>query len=458
MQIKKIKTDLSAFEIFSIFKDYPHVVFLDSGGAESRLSGYSFISFKPLLTFESKNNTITLIRGKDKEVLKANPFEELKKLMDQYASKRSNAYPFMGGFLGYFGYDLCHAIESLPRQAKDDIQIPDCFLGLYDGVIIYDHAREEVILCAEGLEEDPHKIISAIEKEILESTPASRPQAFLENDPVLLQSNMSKQEYIQGVERVKAYIRSGDVYQANMTRRFNCPITVPPFDLYYKLRTLNPAPFSAYVDFGEGHLISSSPERFIQVKNRKIETRPIKGTLPRGETPEEDERLKNELANSFKDQSELLMIVDLERNDIGKIAKIGSVQVPELFKIESYATVHHLVSTVTGELRDDVHPIEAIKAMFPGGSITGAPKIKAMSILDELEPTQRSVYTGSIGYIDLNGDIDLNIVIRTMISKGNEVFFQVGGGIVWDSQSELEYEETLHKAKALMKTLNASLE
>lgn len=263
-------------------------------------------------------------------------------------------------------------------------------------------------------------------------------------------SNFTKEQYINAIEKIREYIRSGDIYQANMTQRFQCTTEENPFDIYSKLRKINPAPFASFMDFGEGHIVSSSPERFIKIKNRYIETRPIKGTCPRGKNHREDLKNKKELLASEKDKAELLMIVDLERNDIGKIAKPGTVKVTELFHLETYSTVHHLVSTVIGEIDDNYDTIDCIKETFPGGSITGAPKIRSMEIIDELEPTQRNIYTGSIGYIGFDGDVDLNIAIRTIVCKGNKAYFQVGGGITWNSNANLEYEETLHKAKALI--------
>jgi para-aminobenzoate synthetase component 1 len=258
---------------------------------------------------------------------------------------------------------------------------------------------------------------------------------------------------MKALDAVHEYILAGDIYQTNLTQRFNADLQISPLELYSELRKINPAPFASYIDFGVGQIVSSSPERFILVQGRNIETRPIKGTMPRGKTAAEDAANRETLVNSEKDKAELLMIVDLERNDLGKIAKTGTVKVPELFKLETYQTVFHLVSTVTAELKDELDAIDCVKATFPGGSITGAPKIRAMEIIDELEPTQRNIYTGSIGYIGFNGDLDLNIVIRTIVCKDGKGYFQVGGGIVWDSDNQSEYQETFDKGRALMDAL-----
>ena len=277
-------------------------------------------------------------------------------------------------------------------------------------------------------------------------------------EQVLLKSNFEKKEYLESIRKIKDYIRQGDIYQANLTQRFNGKTNISSYELYKKLRTISPAPFAAFLNFKEHQILSNSPERFIKCINNKIETRPIKGTRPRGKNKEEDLKLQGELRNSEKDKAELLMIVDLERNDIGRVSKIGSVKVPELFVIEPYANVSHLVATVTGELEESLDCIDVIKATFPGGSITGAPKIRAMEIIDELEPTQRNVYTGSIGYIGFNGDMDLNIAIRTLIKSNENIYFQVGGGITWDSNPEDEYQETLDKAKSIVNALGGYYE
>jgi len=265
--------------------------------------------------------------------------------------------------------------------------------------------------------------------------------------------NMTKEAYIQSIKKIKEYIKAGDIYQVNMTQRFETELRTKPLALYSNLRKINSAPFGAYLDYGDYQILSSSPERFMKLEKGQLSTRPIKGTRPRGETLAEDLRLKEALVKSEKDQAELLMIVDLERNDFSKVAKTGTVKVPEIFVIEEYPTVFHLVSKVVCELDDGFDAIDCLINAFPGGSITGAPKIRAMEIIDELEPTQRNIYTGAIGYIDFNGDMDLNIVIRTMLIKNNNVYFQVGGGIVWDSDAEDEFQESLDKGKALVEAL-----
>ncbi|MCT4593783.1 MAG: aminodeoxychorismate synthase component I [Anaeromicrobium sp.] len=451
MKIKKIHTKYNGFELYTLFENYAYSFILDSGMDRERLGKYSFIGFDPFLVFKSKNGTITIEEGNTIRVLKGDPFHELKEIMKKYEFKYDSPLPFIGGAVGYFSYDLCHHVEKLPRTAIDDVNIYDCHFGLYDGIIVVDHTEDETYICSLGIKDDENKVIEFIEN-IINKKPL--PSVEEENKgEVTIESNFTKENYVKAIESIKDYIKNGDIYQANMTQRFTANMTQSPLSLYSKLRKINPAPFAAFINLKDHHILSSSPERFIQIRDNHVETRPIKGTRPRGKSPEEDRLNREDLLSSEKDKSELLMIVDLERNDLGRVCKWGSVSVPELFTLETYPTVYHLVSTVVGELRDEIHPIDCIKYSFPGGSITGAPKIRAMEVIDELEPTGRNLYTGSIGYIGFNGHIDTNIVIRTILCKNNRAYFQAGGGIVWDSNAHLEYEESLHKAKALMNAL-----
>lgn len=456
MFIREIDTSLNSLEIYTQFQDRLYSFILDSGMDHEKLGKYSYIGFDPFLVFQSKNERIQMIQDGKIETFTGNPFLKLKELLAQYKMDYRTDLPFIGGAVGYFAYDLCHHTEKLPRTAVDDVDIPDCFLGFYDGVIVVDHTASKVFAASLGIKDCPEKIVNGIMERIKEGERMGiSTDVKLENRPVAFQSNFTKEGYMEAIRKIKEYIRAGDIYQANLTQRFECKLEESPYRLYAKLRKINPAPFASFIDFGEGHIVSSSPERFLRIKDRMVETRPIKGTRPRGKTREEDMKNREALLGSEKDKAELLMIVDLERNDLGKICKTGTVKVTELFHLEEYATVYHLVSTVVGEMKDGYDAVDCIMAAFPGGSITGAPKIRAMEIIDELEPTQRNIYTGSIGFIGWNGDADLNIVIRTILCKNGKAFFQVGGGIVWDSDEVLEYEETLHKAKALMQALSS---
>ena len=447
--IKEINTRLNAFEIFTIFRDEKDSFVLDSAMDKEKLGRYSFISSNPFKTLKYKNSS-------------ENPLDSLREELNKYKTVNNTHLPFVGGAVGYLSYDIGNYIEKLPRTAIDDMNVYDLYFGLYDHAIVIDHLEEKTYIATPDLDIEKEKLImERLELKILEADKNGVDSICYEEkevEPIKLKSNFTKNEFEKSVQRVKDYIRSGDIYQDNLTQRFSGKTTLSSYELYRDLRRISPAPFGAYLNFDDFNILSNSPERFIKCIDRKIETRPIKGTRPRGRTEEEDLRLQEELINSEKDRAELLMIVDLERNDIGRISKIGSVKVPELFVIEPYANVNHLVSTVVGTLKDGKDAVDVIKATFPGGSITGAPKIRSMEIIDELEPTQRNVYTGSIGYIGFNGDMDLNIAIRTIVKKEDEVYFQVGGGMTWGSNPKDEYQETLDKAKSIMRALRGYYE
>ncbi|WP_069650287.1 aminodeoxychorismate synthase component I [Caloranaerobacter ferrireducens] len=447
--IQEIFTKLNSFELYTIFKDDSFSFILDSGMDANRLGRYSFISSNPFKIIKIYKNS-------------TDPFDVLKEELNKYKVTNSTDLPFIGGAVGYLSYDLCRYIEKIPGSAVDDINIPLLYLGLYNWVIVVDHLENRTYIATPDIDKELENIAVKKALERIKNAEVNGIDSICyqnkEYPEVILKSNFTKKEYLQSIERIRDYIRSGDVYQVNLTQRFEGKVIATGYEIYKDLRTVSPAPFGAYLNFEEVEILSNSPERFIKVKDRIVETRPIKGTRPRGKTYEEDLCLREELLNSEKDKAELLMIVDLERNDIGKVAKIGSVKVPELFKLEEYSNVHHLVSTVVGELDEGKDLVDLIKAVFPGGSITGAPKVRAMEIIDELEPNQRNVYTGCIGYLGFDGSIDLNIAIRTIVKKGDCVYFQVGGGITWDSNPYDEYEETLHKAKSIIKALRGKYE
>ncbi|HET6456218.1 MAG TPA: aminodeoxychorismate synthase component I [Armatimonadota bacterium] len=358
------------------------------------------------------------------------PFEVLDSGSPFDALKEALARRGSGGAVGYLGYELHRFLEDSPISTADDIGLPDHWLGLYDKAIVFDH--------------HPHTAGYSIG-----NTPAKAD----------LISSFSKPDYIQAVERVKEHIAAGDVYQVNLSQRFSVRMEMDPWELYLLLRERNPAPYAAYINAGDFQIISSSPECFLTFDpiSRVVTTRPIKGTRPRSADPAEDRRLAQELESSAKDMAENIMIVDLERNDLGRVCEFGSVSVPELAMIESYPTVHHLVSTVTGRLRDDCDAVDLLTATFPGGSITGAPKIRVMEIIAELEPVRRGVYTGSIGCLGFDGSVNLNIAIRTAVVKDGMCHFHVGGGIVADSDPEAEYQETLDKGRAFLEVLGCQM-
>lgn len=445
-KIKEIDNKLESHEVYSLFKDEKDSIFLDSSKEESEFSLYSFIGINPFKKFISKEDEIYI----DGKLSYGDPFDKLDELIKKYKIDYESNIPFLGGAMGYFSYDIGRVIEKMPESAKEDVSIPDSYFLFYDNVIIFDLRNKKTYITALGIREDSEKSIKDIEEKIK--------QGKVEFNIVLDKksefiSNFSREEYIDAVKQVKEYIKEGHTYIANLTQRFQCEYNSNPFDTYISLRSINKAPFSCYLNLEDFQIISSSPERFLKVFNNEVETRPIKGTRPRGINKIEDEKNREELLNSEKDKSELLMIVDLERNDLSKVCKPFSIKVTELFKLEEYSTVFHLVSTVIGELNNNVSSVKCIRECFPGGSITGAPKIRSMEIIEELEGIRRGIYTGAIGYFDLRGNCDFNIVIRTILTKDNKAYFGVGGGITIESDEEMEYEETLDKAKALMRVL-----
>ncbi|QHF03927.1 aminodeoxychorismate synthase component I [Pseudomonas asturiensis] len=361
------------------------------------------------------------------------------------------ALPFAGGLIGYLSYDFGRRLEPLPNQAIDDLHLPDARLGLYDWALISDHQAQtsQLIFHPTLAEAERTRLI-----ELFTDSPAASASSFSLQQPFA--ASISAGDYRNAFERIQQYIQAGDCYQVNLTQRFQAPCAGDPWHAYQALRAACPTPFAGFMALsGDDAILSLSPERFVKVSDRQVETRPIKGTRPRGADPIQDEELAGQLLGSEKDRAENLMIVDLLRNDLGRSCRIGSVKVPELFSLESYPNVHHLVSSVTGELAADHDALDLIAGSFPGGSITGAPKIRAMQIIDELEPTRRSLYCGSLMYLDVRGQMDSSIAIRSVLVKDGHVSCWGGGGIVADSDCDAEYQETFTKVRVLLETLNA---
>ena len=459
---------MTAPELFELIKDRPYSFFLDSGMDTQRLGRYTFLGSEPFLVMNSRGSEITLVRGQEHKMQHGNPFDTIGKLLKLYKLDYCPApVPFVGGAVGYFSYDLCHFVEHLPSTAIDDLKLPECYFAFYDVIFAFDHLEGRAYLVATGFPElEERQRLKRARMRLEEMKNWLYPghsvievsQSPEQNEEITLKSNFTPEEYIKAVNRVREYIAAGDVFQVNLSQRFEADLEIPPYELYKRLRRVNPAPFASYLNFPGVAIVSASPERFLKVQGDLVETRPIKGTRPRGRDPVEDQRLAQELTHSIKDRAENVMIVDLERNDLGRVCRYGTIKVTELAIMETFPTVFHLTSTIVGRLHRGKSDIDLLKATFPGGSITGAPKVRAMEIVDELEPTKRSVYTGSIGYLSFNGDLDINIVIRTFIIKEGRAYFQVGGGIIYDSDSEAEYIETLDKAKALIQALQLAPE
>lgn len=464
--IEEIKAPPAPPEAFELFLERPNSFFLDSGMDTGKLGCYSFIGADPFLVMSSCGKDVRLRSGGKESRLTGNPFDILGQLLKEYhLDTVEMPVPFIGGAVGYLSYELGHFIERLPSKAIDDLGLPESCLGFYDLVVAFDNLSGEAYVIASGFPEtDETRRLDKARRRIAETrrrlsgcrqTAASPPPPMSRTlNPVTLTGGFKHDEYLAAVSRARRYIIDGDIFEVNLSQRFTAEMAATPYELYQRLRQINPAPFAAYLGFDKVAVVSASPERFLRQQGDLVETRPIKGTRHRGKTPEEDGALAKELLASAKDQAENVMIVDLERNDLGRVCRFGTVKVTELAILETFPTVFHLTSTVEGRLNPGKGTVDLLKATFPGGSITGAPKVRAMEIIDELEPTRRSVYTGSIGYLGFNGDLDLNIAIRTFIVKDKKAYFQVGGAVVYDSDPESEYQETLDKARALIDALN----
>ncbi len=463
----------------------PYLVFLDSARDPERLGRYSFLTADPYAVVWGKGRYVEHLVLPDgpRTVLDTHALDAVRALLRPFRSAPVPGLPpFQGGAAGYIGYDWGAVLERLPAPRYDDLAIPDVALGIYDWVIAWDHAAHRAWLVSTGIPElrdaavaraaerlamvrswlcaagEPSVVEGSFGVPVGAGTSAAAPSYPVEEvdqaAAIELRSAFTHRGYLDAVTRVREYIVAGDIFQANLSQRLEAPLRGSPWALYTRLRAINPAPFAAYLDFGTLHVVSASPERFLRLDpTGRVEARPIKGTRPRGMHPAHDAALARALAESVKDRAENLMIVDLLRNDLSRVCAPGSVRVPELFAVEHYATVHHLVSTIVGELEPGRDAVDLLCAAFPGGSITGAPKVRAMEIIAELEPSRRGVYCGAIGYLSLTGALDTSIVIRTYLVRGNRVYFSVGGGIVADSDPEQEYRETLDKARALIAAL-----
>ncbi len=453
IQQQVVEKHLSAHEVFERVRGFGYPVLLDSSQPEAISGRYDIIAAGPdrVVSFTDQGLNCTSESGQI--ILKdaaSSPFDYLQQLLNELGTpKPVDNCPFNAGLIGIFGYDLGRAIEQLPSLSEADIDYPWMLVGRYLWAVIIDHVDNSCRIVWHTLASPSiDKVIACL------STPkAGDPCSFKLTTP--FSSNLSWPEYQHSLERIDEYIHAGDCYQINFAQRFHGQYKGDPWTAYKRLREQATTPHAAYLESPEGAILSLSPERFLEVDAAgEVETRPIKGTRPRGQNATEDTALANELANARKDRAENLMIVDLLRNDLSRNCAAGSVRVPELFKIESYPNVHHLVSSVRGKLKPQATPLSLLRDSFPGGSITGAPKIRAMEIIDELEPQRRSVYCGSIGYISSCGHMDTSITIRTLLCQKGEIYCWAGGGIVADSVIEEEYQETFNKVNNLLHGLD----
>jgi len=453
------------FTAYLKLKEGNYSFLLESGRVDGKLGCYSFVGSKPLVAVRSKGFTTQLAYGDGKrEKIEGQPLEVLKKVMAQYPGVRIEGLPlFFGGAVGYLSYDMGRFFEVLPEWSEDDLAIPESYFMVVDTVLIFDHLAGKMKIVANVMVEDDldkayeQALAKIAQLETRLACPLNWQPFVLPENPVLadipLESNFSKEAFEKGVEKIVDYIKAGDVFQVNFSQRLATSITINPLRIYEVMRQINPSPFGGFLDYGEMQIVSCSPERLIRLENGEATTRPIAGTRPRGKNQEEDLALEDELINNIKERAEHIMLVDLERNDLGRACKYGTVHVDELMIIERYSHVMHIVSNVVGELKAEKDCFDLARACFPGGTITGAPKIRCMEIIEELEPVRRGPYTGSFGYFSFNGDMDLNIIIRTIVAKDGKAYAQAGAGIVYDSVPEREYYETLFKAEAMLKSI-----
>jgi para-aminobenzoate synthetase component I len=441
----------------------PGVVLLRSALFDSRQARYSFVAARPFLTFRSSGSRCESVTQGQVQRQFGNPWRVLDRLMARYELLDELDLPFpWGGCFGYWGYDLKQFVEPrLSGHAVNDLELPDCHVGFYESLVVFDHQLDQAWILSTGLEVDGSRNALKAEAQLAfwqAKLRAASQQAELESPfsetTAEIQSNLSRHEFLRRVRAAQDYIRAGDIYQVNLSQRFAADCPGSGWRFYRQLADVSPAPFSAWIDCGEFQVISSSPELFLRLSGPFIQTRPIKGTRPRSSDPTRDAQLTYELQTSPKEMAELVMITDLLRNDLGRVCQFGSVQVPELVRLERYPHVQHLVSTVEGRLREEVSHFAAFASCFPGGSITGAPKIRAMEIIDELEPVTRGPYTGAIGYLGFNRESQLSIAIRTAVWKEQRAWFHAGAGIVADSVPEAEYDETLAKAAGFFSALH----
>jgi para-aminobenzoate synthetase component 1 len=438
---------------FESLHQLPGSVWLDSGNPRSYNARYDILSALPREQISSLPGGCDIQhRDGRNEKATASTLAYLESRLanlreaQSYDTIENDDRPFTGGAIGYLGYEAMHQEFGLAPKPDDRPDLPDSYFGIYDWALIQDHLKREAYLFF--LPDCPNEIIDRVRQQI-DSGPTALPSFTC--GPLL--PDISRNSYLDRVERAQAYIRAGDCYQVNFTQRFAGDFSGSTAAAYLRLREALPSPFSAYMDLPVGTLLSLSPERFVELNGRRVCTQPIKGTAPRGASPAEDDALARELQASEKNRAENVMIVDLLRNDLSKVCEPFSVEVPELFSLQTFANVHHLVSTVTGTLRDSINQFDLLNACFPGGSITGAPKKRAMEVIDELEEHKRSVYCGSVIYMSLNGRMDSSIAIRTLVQSDDRIYCWGGGGIVSDSDPELEYQESLHKIGLLLETL-----
>ena len=460
-----IETPVSAFRKLM---NQEYAFLLESVEGGEKIARYSFLGASPSLIFKSKGNEVQIIRGGFIEEKSVNdPLESLKQLLRKYKSVPDPNLPrFYGGAVGYLSYDMVRFMEVLPDKNPDEVQVPDAYFMFTDSILIFDHVQHKIKVVSNAHIENTdidtayYTAVDQIQQLIEVLREPAKP--FKENDGIAgkqhLISNYNQAEFEGAVEKSKEYIRAGDIFQVVLAQRLETKISADPFNIYRALRSVNPSPYMYYLQLGDMKLAGSSPEVMVRVEDRIVEVRPIAGTRRRGRTDAEDDELIEDLLADPKERAEHIMLVDLGRNDVGRVSKYGTVAVTELMAIEKYSHVMHIVSNVRGELNEDMDEFDALRACFPAGTVSGAPKIRAMEIIDELEPTRRGTYAGAVGYFSFSGNLDTCITIRTILIKGNTAYISVGAGLVADSVPANEFQETMNKAKAMLRAIELAEE
>lgn len=436
-----------SFLLFEKIADRPWSVFLDSCTAFGTNGRYDILAAEPAVTLVTRGDATVISTQYQQERSHDDPLLILGEWLSHFETASDNSLPFCGGAIGYFSYDLSSRLSGTVTMAKDELELPEMAVALYGWAVVVDHHEKRSVLVGQTAIPGINNHWAGLVDLFSSGTGSGSSGSFEARGAI--RSNMDEVQYRNAFNRINHYLTEGDCYQVNLAQRFSCGVAGAPLEGYRRLRHINPAPYSAYLNLPFVNVLSSSPELFLQCEGGHVVTSPIKGTRPRSEDPDQDAALAEALRTSAKDRAENLMIVDLLRNDLGHVCKPGSIRVSELFQIRSFASVHHMVSTITGELDAGKSSLELFRNCFPGGSITGAPKIRAMQIIDELEPDKRSIYCGSIGYIGFDGQMVTNIAIRTLLLKDEVAYYWAGGGIVIDSDWQGEYQESFDKAAAL---------
>ena len=466
--VKSVSADLltpvSAF--LAIAKEESHAFLLESIERGEQIGRFTFLGAKPYMRVRATEGKVEIQRGRQRDVVEENVFKVVKNLLREH---RPATYPglppFTAGAVGYFAYDVVRQLEKIGNHAKNDLSLPDAELMFFDRLLAFDHLRHQIhiVAAADVSKESPSKAyaralrdIADLERKLAQGlSPALwRKTPKRERSKLKVHAGTSRESYMRMVERCKRYIAAGDIFQVVPSQRLDFMPEVEPFDLYRALRQVNPSPYLYFLRNGDTHILGSSPEMLVRVTGRKLEYRPIAGTHPRGRDEAEDARLEQLMRNDEKERAEHVMLVDLGRNDLGRVSEYGSVKVKDLMYVERYSHVMHLVSALEGTLRKDLDAIDALAACFPAGTLSGAPKVRAMQIIEELEPTRRGIYGGSVLYADFAGNLDSCIGIRTMLMQGKKAFLQAGAGIVADSDPATEYQESMNKAQALLRAVD----